>query len=111
MMASNSVPVQSNYDFASMAMIKREAKGSSSQQSIAGEKVAAEFEAEFLRLVTSSMQKASEPLKSDLLKSDALDFFQDMFYEELGHYIAQRKTLGVAEYITEAIPKNTEQGE
>jgi Rod binding domain-containing protein len=108
-MANNTVPVQSNYDFASMAMIKREAKGSISQQASAGKKVAAEFEAEFLRLVTSSMQKASEPLKSDLFESDALDFFQDMFYEELGHYIAQRKTLGVAEYITEAIPKNIEQ--
>lgn len=74
-MASNSIAAQSTYDFASMAMIKREANGSASQQKSASNKVAAEFEAEFLRLVTSSMQKASEPLKSDLLGSDSLDFF------------------------------------
>ena len=110
-MASNSIAAQSTYDFASMAMIKREANGSASQQKSASNKVAAEFEAEFLRLVTSSMQKASEPLKSDLLGSDSLDFFQDMFYSELGHFIAQRKSLGVAQYITDAIPKSKERVE
>ena len=37
--------------------------------------------------------------------------FQDMFYSEIGHFIAQRKSLGVAQYITDAMPVNSEASE
>ena len=102
---------QSNYDFASMAAIKREANGNTQQVKSAAGKIASEFEAEFLKLMTSSMQKANEPFKSDLISSSSMDFFQDMFYSEIGHFIAQRKSLGVAQYITEAMPANSKASE
>ena len=86
-----------------MAALKKGATGSLSERRSAGKEVAKEFEAEFIRLVTSAMQKASEPLKSDLLSSNSLDFYQEMFYSELGHFLAQKGTLGVADFINEAI--------
>ena len=102
-MLTNTSNVNSTYDFASMAALKKGASGSLSERKSAGREVAKEFEAEFIRLVTSSMQKASEPLKSDLLSSNSLDFYQEMFYSELGHFLAQKGSLGVADFITEAM--------
>ena len=102
-MATDTSSVNSTYDFASMAALKKGATGSLSDRKTAGREAAQEFEAEFIRLVTSAMQKASEPLKSDLLSSHSLDFYQDMFYSELGHFLAQKGSLGVADFITEAI--------
>ena len=103
-MAIDTSSVQTAYDFASMAALKRSSNGTAPERADAGEKVAAEFEAEFLRLVTSSMQKASEPLKSDLFSSNSSDFYQDMFYSELGHFLAQRKSLGVADFVSNSLP-------
>ena len=102
-MTTNTPSINSTYDFASMAALKKGATGSLSERRSAGKEVAKEFEAEFIRLVTSAMQKASEPLKSDLLSSNSLDFYQEMFYSELGHFLAQKGTLGVADFINEAI--------
>ena len=102
-MATDTSSVNSTYDFASMAALKKGATGSLSERKTAGREAAEEFEAEFIRLVTSAMQKASEPLKSDLLSSHSLDFYQDMFYSELGHFLAQKSSMGVADFITEAI--------
>ena len=102
-MATDTSSVNSTYDFASMAALKKGSTGSLSERKTAGREAAEEFEAEFIRLVTSAMQKASEPLKSDLLSSHSLDFYQDMFYSELGHFLAQKGSLGVADFITEAI--------
>jgi len=102
-MATDTSSVNSTYDFASMAALKKGATGSLSERTAAGREAAEEFEAEFIRLVTSAMQKASEPLKSDLLSSNSLDFYQEMFYSELGHFLAQKGSLGVADFITDAI--------
>lgn len=110
-MAGNTTSVQSAYDFASMSALKKGSNGSAAERADAGEKIAAEFEAEFLRLVTSSMQKASEPLKSDLLSSNSSDFYQDMFYSELGHFLAQKKSLGVASFVTDSLPDQDQRGE
>ena len=103
-MAIDTSSVRTAYDFASMAALKRSSNGTAQERADAGEKVAAEFEAEFLRLVTSSMQKASEPLQSDLFSSNSSDFYQDMFYSELGHFLAQRKSLGVADFVSNSLP-------
>ena len=102
-MATDTSSINSTYDFASMAVLKKGATGSLSERKAAGREAAEEFEAEFIRLVTSAMQKASEPLKSDLLSSNSLDFYEEMFYSELGHFLAQKGSLGVADFITEAI--------
>ena len=102
-MATDTSSVNSTYDFASMAALKKGATGTLSERKTAGREAAEEFEAEFIRLVTSAMQKASEPLKSDLLSSNSLDFYQEMFYSELGHFLAQKSSMGVADFITDAI--------
>ena len=60
----NSIAPQSNYDFASMAAIKREANGNSQQVKSAAGKISAEFEAEFLKLMTNKKKKANEPFAS-----------------------------------------------
>ena len=86
-----------------MAALIKGATGSLSERKTAGREAAEEFEAEFIRLVTSAMQQASEPLKRDLLSSNSLDFYQEMFYSELGHFLAQKSSMGVADFITEAI--------
>ena len=109
-MTTNTSSINSTYDFASMAALKKGATGSLSERRSAGKEVAKEFEAEFIRLVTSAMQKASEPLKSDLLSSNSLDFYQEMFYSELGHFLAQKGTLGVADFINEAIEVRDQTG-
>jgi flagellar protein FlgJ len=106
----NSTSMQSTYDFASMSALKKGSTGSSAERAQAGEKVAAEFEAEFLRLVTSSMQKASEPFKSDLFSSNSSDFYQDMFYSELGHFLAQRKSIGVADFVVNSLSEQGQKG-
>ena len=102
-MATDTSSINSTYDFASMAALKKGATGNVSERKTAGREAAEEFEAEFIRLVTSAMQKASEPLKSDLLSSNSLDFYQEMFYSELGHFLAQKSSMGVADFITDAI--------
>ena len=102
-MAIDTSSINSTYDFASMAALKKGATGTLSERKTAGREAAEEFEAEFIRLVTSAMQKASEPLKSDLLSSNSLDFYQEMFYSELGHFLAQKSSMGVADFITDAI--------
>ena len=102
-MATDTSSISSTYDFASMAALKKGATGTLSERKTAGREAAEEFEAEFIRLVTSAMQKASEPLKSDLLSSNSLDFYQEMFYSKLGHFLAQKSSMGVADFITDAI--------
>ena len=59
----------------------------------------------------SDRMRFAETWRNMLEQTTNLDFFQDMFYSELGHFIAQRKSLGVAEYITDAIPKSNERVE
>jgi len=94
----NSTSMQSTYDFASMSALKKGSTGSSAERAQAGEKVAAEFEAEFLRLVTSSMQKASEPFKSDLFSSNS------------SHFLAQRKSIGVADFVVNSLSEQGQKG-
>ena len=102
-MATDTSSISSTYDFASMAALKKGATGTLSERKTAGREAAEEFEAEFIRLVTSAMQKASDPLKSDLLSSNSIDFYEEMFYSELGHFLAQKSSMGVADFITDAI--------
>jgi Rod binding domain-containing protein len=56
------------------------------------------------------MQKASEPFKSDLFSSNSSDFYQDMFYSELGHFLAQKKSIGVADFVVNSLTKQNQIG-
>ena len=56
-MATDTSSISSTYDFASMAALKKGATGTLSERKTAGREAAEEFEAEFIRLVTSAMQE------------------------------------------------------
>jgi Rod binding domain-containing protein len=95
--------VGSYYDFGGLSRLRAEAStpAATSQETI--HKVAAEFESAFYQMLLESMKKASEPLKSDLLESDTMDQFQDMFYTEVAHFMANRQALGIAPWVEQVV--------
>lgn len=98
----------SYYDFGGLSQLRAEAGASKSASTETIKKVASEFETAFYQMLFESMKKAGEPLKSDLVESDTMDQFQDMFYTEVSHYIANRQELGIARWVEAAV---AEQGE
>ena len=96
---ANSMPVASAYDFAGLAALKSSAKRDEADQKSVNAKVAAEFEALFLKMMTDSMKASIKPLQSDLLRSDSMDFFDDMFYDEVSKVMASRQSLGIADWL------------
>jgi flagellar protein FlgJ len=98
----------SYYDFGGLSQLRAEAGANKSASGETIKKVAAEFETAFYQMLFDSMKKAGEPLKSDLIESDTMDQFQDMFYTEVSHYIANRQELGIARWVEAAV---AEQGE
>jgi flagellar protein FlgJ len=98
----------SYYDFGGLSQLRAEAGASKSASGETIKKVAAEFETAFYQMLFESMKKAGEPLKSDLVESDTMDQFQDMFYTEVSHYIANRQELGIARWVEASV---AEQGE
>ena len=55
----------------------------------AAEEVGRQFEAFFIHSMLTSMRKASEPLKSDLWDSSALNSYEDMFDSELASSLSK----------------------
>ncbi len=96
-MASLGMPVASAYDFAGLAALKGSANKADVDQSAVNSKVAAEFESLFLKMMTDSMKESIKPMQSDLLRSDSMDFFDDMFYDEVSKVMASRQSLGIAD--------------
>ena len=98
-MASLGMPVASAYDFAGLAALKGSANKADVDQSAVNTKVAAEFESLFLKMMTDSMKESIKPMQSDLLRSDSMDFFDDMFYDEVSKVMASRQSLGIADWL------------
>lgn len=101
MISDNSAVVGSFYDFGGLRQLRADATTDSDGS--AAKKVASEFEAAFIQLMLQSMKKASEPLKSDLFSDDSMDYFEDMFLNEMSHFIASRQSLGLATWIDESL--------
>ncbi|MEY3660733.1 MAG: hypothetical protein RLZZ169_1559 [Pseudomonadota bacterium] len=99
---ANTAPIGSYYDFGGLARLRAETLSGRADEKATIGKVAAEFESAFYQMLLESMKKASEPLKSDLVDSDSMDQFQDMFYTEVSHFIANRQALGIAQWIETA---------
>ena len=87
-------------DFTGLAKLRVAAQ--QDQIKAAGE-VGRQFEAFFIKSMLSSMRKASEPLKSDLWDSNALNSYQDMFDSELSSSLAKAGGLGVADWLVEQV--------
>tara|TARA_B100000519_G_C14198874_1_gene416839 strand:- start:216 stop:548 length:333 start_codon:yes stop_codon:yes gene_type:complete len=93
--------VATRYDFQGLSSLKANETKTREEAREINAKVAAEFESMFLKLVTDSMRSSIEPLKSDLLKNDAMDLFDGMFYDELSHKIANSQGLGLLEWLND----------
>ena len=93
--------VATRYDFQGLPSLKANETKTKEESREINAKVAAEFESMFLKLVTDSMRSSIEPLKSDLLKNDAMDLFDGMFYDEVSHQIANSQGLGLLEWLND----------
>jgi Rod binding domain-containing protein len=91
-------PVSGYYDFAGLSGLRANAL-SSDNQDAAIEKVGIEFESAFFKMILEEMQKAGEPLKSELSESGEMDQYQSMFNEEVAHSMAARQVLGISDWI------------
>ena len=98
-MADLGMPVASAYDFAGLAALRGSSNNSNADQREVNSKVAAEFESLFLKMMTDSMKESIKPMKSDLLQSDSMEFFDDMFYDEVSKVMASRQSLGIADWL------------
>jgi len=87
-------------DFTGLAKLRVAAQ--KDQIKSAGE-VGRQFEAFFIKSMLSSMRTASEPLKSDLWDSNALNSYQDMFDSELSSSLAKAGGLGVADWLVDQV--------
>ena len=87
-------------DFTGLAKLRVAAQ---KDQVKAAEEVGRQFEAFFIKSMLSSMRKASEPLKSDLWDSNALNSYQDMFDSELSSSSAKAGGLGVADWLVDQV--------
>ena len=87
-------------DFTGLARLRVAAQ---KDQVKSAEEVGRQFESFFIKSMLSSMRKASEPLKSDLWDSNALNAYQDMFDGELSSSLAKAGGLGVADWLVEQV--------
>lgn len=84
------------YDITGLAKLRVEAIN---DESVAAKKVGTQFEAMFLQDMLKSMRAAIEPLKDEMSESSELDTFQEMFDKEVSISMADRGSLGVADWL------------
>lgn len=87
------------FDFNSLWSLRSQAVSDETKKDELLQKVGVEYESAFFKLMFDAMRKASEPLKSDLNESASMDQYEDMFYTEASHFIAQRQPLGIAQWL------------
>ena len=92
--------VASYGDFAGLAKLRVAAQ---KDQEGAAREVGRQFEAFFIHSMLTSMRKASEPLKSDLWDTNALNSYEDMFDSELATTLAKTGGVGVADWLVDQV--------
>ena len=95
---------QSYHDFSGLSELKARVQN---DDETAIEEVGQKFEALFVQMMLKSMREANEPFKSDLMGSSAQDTFEEMYHQELSQVMSQRGSLGVAQWLTETIQKQS----
>ena len=93
--------VASRYDFQGLSSLKSGETKSIEKAKEINAKVASEFESMFLKQMTDSMQDSLKTCKSDLIKSDSMELFEEMFYDEVSHKIAQSQGLGLVDWLND----------
>ena len=61
----------------------------------------------FIQMMLKSVREANEPLKSDLMGSQAQDTFEEMYHQELAQEMSQRGVFGLAEWLTDTIQQQS----
>jgi flagellar protein FlgJ len=84
------------YDIAGLAKLRVEA---TADENSAARKVGTQFEAMFLQDMMKSMRAAIEPFKDENSESSELDTYQEMFDKEISISMADRGSLGVADWL------------
>jgi len=84
------------YDIAGLAKLRVEA---TTDENAAARKVGTQFEAMFLQDMMKSMRAAIEPFKDENSESSELDTYQEMFDKEISISMADRGSLGVADWL------------
>ena len=84
------------YDITGLAKLRVEA---TNDESAAARKVGTQFEALFLQDMLKSMRAAIEPFKDENSESSELDTYQEMFDKEISISMADRGSLGVADWL------------
>lgn len=92
--------VASYGDFAGLAKLRVAAQ---KDQVGAAREVGRQFEAFFIHSMLTSMRKASEPLKSDLWDTNALNSYEDMFDSELATTLAKTGGVGVTDWLVDQV--------
>jgi flagellar protein FlgJ len=87
-------------DFTGLAKLRVAAQ---KDQVKAAEEVGRQFEAFFIKSMLSSMRKASEPFKSDLWDSNALNSYEDMFDSELASSLSKAGGVGVTDWLVNQV--------
>lgn len=87
------------YDFSGLRQLSNSAANGKTDMRAAATQAAGEFETAFVQMMLQSMKQASEPLKSDLFANESADYFEDMFINEMAHYIATRQSMGLGKWI------------
>jgi len=95
-MANN---VTGYFDFNNLGSLRSQAVSDENRKDELLQKVGVEYESAFFKLMFDAMRKASEPLKSDLNESASMDQYEDMFFTEASHFIAQGQPLGISEWL------------
>tara|TARA_S200000501_G_scaffold325185_1_gene322886 strand:+ start:182 stop:655 length:474 start_codon:yes stop_codon:yes gene_type:complete len=91
---------KSSLDFVGMGELRGQAQKDSIK---ATRETATQFEAMFIQMMLKSMREAT--VKSDLLRSNTMDTFEQMFDRELSVSLAKRNTLGVADMLVKYLDK------
>jgi flagellar protein FlgJ len=97
--------VGSFYDFNGLRQLR--ANAASDNAAATTRKAASEFEAAFMQIMLQTMKQASEPLKSDLLDDNSSAYFQDMFFNEMAHFIAARQSMGLGKWVEDSLTPQT----
>jgi len=98
---SGSVQSPNSYlDFAGLGRLRGQAHSDSAS---ATRETAQQFEAMFIQMMMKSMREATP--KSELLQSQSMDTYQELYDKELSTHLAKRGMLGIADMLTRQLAR------
>ena len=103
-MASIDSP-QSYYDFKGLAQLKTRAASGEEGEPVVRE-VATQFESIFLHMILKTMREATNSMRSELLDSQSVRTYEEMFDQQLAVELSKRGSTGLADQIVSYLTQN-----